>query len=109
MLRPALPNVFTAFTCHAAVSPGPQFRRVRPSASSVNGLNQRSGLGLTRQSPMTLGRSEPPQVALNLHKQGAAVGPVGYAVVIVDRLRQHERRQQAESWAQPPFHTGLKS
>src|SRR5437870_4239308 len=66
MLRPALPNVLTALICQAGVSPEEQLRSVLPSASSVQGLNQRSGVAFdTRQSPITLGRSAPPAVLLS--------------------------------------------
>src|SRR5260370_26940305 len=74
MLRPALPNVFTASNCHAGVSFDPHFRRVRPSASSVHGLNHRSALGLTRQSLITLGRSEPPPVLLSSRPENTVKG-----------------------------------
>ncbi len=69
MLRPALPNVLTALICQAGVSLAAQLRRT-PAAISVQGLNQRVGVGsATRQSPMTLGRSAPPSVAQSVKFQ----------------------------------------
>src|SRR5215813_12601507 len=75
MFLPALPNVPIALRLHAGASSERQLRRVTPSASSVHGLNQRSGVGLgTRQSPITFGRSEPPPVLLSSRPEDTVNG-----------------------------------
>src|SRR5262249_36530632 len=75
MSRPALPNVLIALIAHAGASPARQLRLVTPSASSVQELNQRSGVGwATRQAPITFGRSAPPPALLSWRPEDTVNG-----------------------------------